>query len=286
MTTSVRLQGGMVLMGPVEEVTFDSARRQLHGLIEFPEAPLPAPAAILCHGVTNSKTTCPLINETAQSLLSLGCVVFRFDFAGSGRSEGYFRDKLISEMIVNLEDAISLLSAKNYVQKGRISLWGRSVGASVAAVCSKSQFVATTVLVSAILNIRRNFYGHYIDGGKKEYTPVPTKGAGVGQIKGPPELSKGFFEELDAVEARMETDLAKARSVLVIQGDADHRVDIASAKRIYELVGEPRALYIVKGADHAYSGCVDEVLAVQRDWYQRNLLQAETAQSDERSDRS
>jgi dipeptidyl aminopeptidase/acylaminoacyl peptidase len=253
-------------------VTFASAGRSLAGMLEFPRAALPAPTAVLCHGLTNSMTTCPMINETADLLLSLGCMVFRFDFHGSGRSDGMFRDKLISEMVLNLQDALSFVASRDDVLQGRIGLWGRSIGGTVAAMCSSNPSVTTTTLISAVLRVRRNFYPFYVKEGKKAYTTLPAKGAGVGEVKGPFELSSQFFEELGDIETGLEEALPDAKSVLVIQGDRDQRVDVESAETIYDLVQEPRSLHIVQDCDHSYAGHVEEVLAAQRHWFAEHLL--------------
>jgi len=266
------------------EVTFKSGGRKIFGMVEFPSSVLPAPAgdhpvllsptpaAILCHGWTNSMTTCPLINDTAKLLLSLGFIVCRFDFYGSGKSDGLFRDKVISESIINLEDAISYFSSQDYILPGHIGLWGRSLGATIAAICSTRRGIKTSVLISCILDIKRNFYDYYIRGGKSDYTPVSSKGAAVGIVKGDYELSRNFFEELDDIETRLKTELQKSQSVLIIQGDQDQRAEVDSARNIYNLVHEPRSLYIVKNCNHAYTGHEEEVSGVQGDWYKTNLL--------------
>ena len=130
-----------------EKVTFVSEGYELVGIKEIPEK-VPTPGVILCHGFTNSKEDCPLINETAEMLLKEGFITFRFDFFGSGESPGLLKDKRISILEQNLKDCLDYFAQDERVES--IGLWGRSLGGTMVALCASDPRVFASVFASGI----------------------------------------------------------------------------------------------------------------------------------------
>lgn len=72
-----------------ERVTFHNARKQnLVGILHRPAIKSHA-AAILCHGMESSKESEKIVTMSRR-LAERGILALRFDFAGSGESEGKF----------------------------------------------------------------------------------------------------------------------------------------------------------------------------------------------------
>jgi len=253
-----------------EKFEISSNGKMIRGILDIPNVPHPVPGMILCHGTTNDKFTCPLIECASRFFVARGSAVLRFDFFGSGESDGIFRDKTISEMIRNLNDAINYFRSRSEIDKQKIGLWGRSVGGTVVAACSNPDKIETNILVSPPVLLYKTFFPFFERFGKKEMTPIglssQAQDAATGKVKGELELPKRFFEELESLDRQIAINLARMRSVLIVQGDNDKKVSVENARYAYSLVQEPKRLIIVKGADHAYSGKENEVMNLIKDW--------------------
>ena len=256
-----------------ENFEISSNGRIIKGILDIPNVPDPIPGMILCHGLTNDKFTCPLIEDASRFFVARGTAVLRFDFFGSGESDGVFRDKTISEMITNLGDAISYFRSREEIEKSKIGLWGRSVGGAVVAACSNPNKIETNILVSPPVLLHKTFFPLYERSGKKDMTPVglssQARDTATGKVKGELELSRIFFEELETLERQIAGNLARMRSVLIIQGDNDKKVAVENARYAYSLVQEPKRLEILNGADHAYLGKENEVMDIVKDWIEQ-----------------
>ena len=83
-----------------KEFYFSSHGKKLYGVWEYPSKPR-KPLILFLHGLTNSHTNCPLISETTELLHVKGFPTFRFDYYGSGNSQGMFRDKSWEILVQN-----------------------------------------------------------------------------------------------------------------------------------------------------------------------------------------
>jgi alpha/beta superfamily hydrolase len=252
-----------------EKFEISSNGKTIRGILDLPCVPEPMPGMILCHGTTNDKFTCPLIEDASRFFVARGTAVLRFDFFGSGESDGIFRDKTISEMILNLKDAIRYFLSRPEINK-KIGLWGRSVGATVVAACSDPNEIENNILVSPPVLLHKTFFPLFDKFGRRDITPIglssQAQDAATGKVKGELVLPRRFFLELDALDKQIAANLARMRSVLIIQGDNDKKVSVENARYAYSLVQEPKQLVILKGADHAYSGKENEVMDIIKDW--------------------
>jgi pimeloyl-ACP methyl ester carboxylesterase len=253
-----------------EKFEISSNGNAIRGILDVPNVPAPMRGMILCHGLSNDKFTCPLIELASGFFVARGTAVLRFDFFGSGESDGIFRDKTISEMIRNLDDVIKYFRSRPEIDKRRIGLWGRSVGGTAVAACSDPGKIEINILVSPPVLLYKTFFPLYERFGKRDITPIglssQAQDAATGKVKGEFELSRRFFEELDSLDKQIATNLARMRSVLIIQGDNDKKVSVDNARYAYSLVQEPKRLVILKGANHAYSERENEVMNLLKEW--------------------
>ena len=253
-----------------KEIIFESNTHKIAGTFETSNVNRKRPGILMCHGLTNTKKDCPLISQVKDVLCSEGYATFRFDFYGSGESDGRFQDKTISEMVINAKDALDILSADKLVEDKNIGLWGRSMGALVAAMLVKDKRVRASVLTSAPIFPHKTFYPLYAQDVTRNSVPLPP-GTVSGEIKGEAKLSKAFFTELQDIENEATQVLHDASSVLIIQGDQDEKVPPDYAKYIYNLAKEPKKLLTIEGAGHDYSGKEKQVVSAISRWFLDNL---------------
>src|ERR1700730_7492286 len=93
------------------------------------------PAVILFHGFTGNKLEPHrLFLKISRALEQLGFACFRFDFLGSGESDGNFEDMTVSKEISEGNAILDWVRSDPRIDKDKISLLGLSMGGLVASV--------------------------------------------------------------------------------------------------------------------------------------------------------
>ncbi|MCM8766751.1 MAG: alpha/beta hydrolase [Candidatus Omnitrophica bacterium] len=122
-----------------KQVIFDGSKGRLFGVIHIVEKNI-SPAVILFHGFTGSKVESHfLFTKLARRLYKEGISVLRFDFYGSGDSEGSFEEMTIETEMEDGKKAVQFLKEFEFVDKQKIGICGLSMGA-LTAVYVSSQF--------------------------------------------------------------------------------------------------------------------------------------------------
>src|SRR5579863_7078284 len=99
-----------------QPVVFTNKGQQLVGMVHVPEKVRPLPAVVLYHGFTGNHLESHLLFvKTARALAKAGIGSLRFDFRGSGNSEGKFSDMTVSGEIDDAMVALDFLSGQSWV---------------------------------------------------------------------------------------------------------------------------------------------------------------------------
>ena len=116
-------------------VEFRSGEHVLRGMLHLPED-VPdrgAPAVLFLHGYTADRIGPHyLFVRASRSLAEAGIASLRFDFAGSGESEGRFRDASLVTELADARVALDFLCRQRGIDPDRIATGGGSSGGTVA----------------------------------------------------------------------------------------------------------------------------------------------------------
>jgi alpha-beta hydrolase superfamily lysophospholipase len=257
-------------MNQQRQSVFESKGARISALAQWPDGAGPFATVVMCHGLTNSMFTCPLINEAAEEFLRAGYAVFRFDFFGSGDSDGIFEQKTISVMVDNLKDAFKYIKQAGPLDPRRVCLWGRSVGAVVALLGTRYKLPLATVLISPPFHLHQTFYRLFEKQGQADYTSLSSGGAATGLVKGEMRLPRAYFMELKRLDTRLQAAARGLRTVRIMQGDSDQKVGVPGVQALYEFAGQPKDLVVVSGADHAFTGKESMVIGLAVEWLVRH----------------
>jgi uncharacterized protein len=202
---------------PLEDVWFQSSDgTKLFGW--YVEHAASSAVVLWCHGNAGN-----IINrlENLRELYRIGLSVFIFDYRGYGRSQGSPSEEGLYQDAVGAYD---YLTRTRMIRPERIVIFGRSLGATVAAEVASQRPAAGLILESPFPSIEAVAKFHY--GGLPVHWLL---GAEFRLIDRLPHLS-----------------LPK----LIIHGDQDDIIPLELGQQVFEAAKPPKSFYVIKGADH------------------------------------
>lgn len=238
-------------------VQFENEGMNLFGMMHIPEGKGPRPCVVLLHGYTWNRIGehCILV-KAAREIARNGTVAFRFDFRGSGESEGDFKDVSVETEISDALKALELVRGMDEVDETRVALLGHSLGGCVAACIAAEAGVASLVLwaPTAFADFLVERGGETV---KDPYIWLPENYREAVEKKGYVDMGgfrrgKAFFESIryfDPLTAIGEYD----GPVLFLHGSEDQTVSLVNSQLLHENAAGTKMLVVVDGADHSFS---------------------------------
>ncbi len=131
-----------------EEVQLANHGQRIRGVITTPNDGSDR-LVIMIHGGPGGDKRGPgdIFVKTAAALADMNIASLRFDFRGSGDSDGDFVDTTIKGEVEDLGAALHLVQARGYSQ---IGLLGESLGGTVAVLGCNAQYRALVLWYPAI----------------------------------------------------------------------------------------------------------------------------------------
>lgn len=230
-------------------VEIQSRNLTLRGTLHTPDkASGKVPVVCIFHGFTGTKVEPHFIFvKLSRRLEKAGIASVRFDFGGSGESDGDFKDMTL---LTELEDAKAILDyAKSlpFADAERIGVVGLSMGGSVASMLAgdRKDDVAALCLWAPAGNMGERILQ---DWRAEEIQAYRSKG--WCDMRGLT-LGLGFLEtaiELDVLKRSAPYD----KRVLLLHGDRDQAVPHEISERYLEIYGSRADLHTVSGANHTF----------------------------------
>ncbi|NLP02860.1 MAG: alpha/beta hydrolase [Fibrobacter sp.] len=223
---------------------------------------------VFCHGFTGQRMGPGyLFVKIARELESAGVNSMRFDFTGSGESDGLFADMNVETMKSDLRGVAAFL--KETHKPSKLILLGHSFGGMIAAFCAGPLDASGIVLLSPVgdptglIHRRKNLLqsGPNSDGYYEN---------------GPHEMSIGFLDSLKGIDP-VEALCADFKGrILLFQGDKDESISVEESGRYVkcaERSGIPADYHVVNGSDHNFSRVPDVKLLCRtiRSWTQEHF---------------
>ena len=256
-------------------VQFKNARgRWLRGMLHLPRRTPPrgsargrAPGVVFFHGFTGDRMESHWIFvKCARALAEAGTASLRFDFCGSGESDGEFREMTLRGEISDARTAVNFLRRQKKIDPRRIGLLGISMGGAIAAVLAEEVRAAALVLWSALAHT-----AHLRALAATAVKPIPG-GAGAVEYDAR-EISPQFLD--DALTVEPLPALARFKGpTLVIQPENDQAVPLSHAQDFYHAAGaQMKELVVIPGADHVFSSVPWEREVIERTvaWFRGHL---------------
>lgn len=220
---------------------------------------------ICCHGFTSDKIgTNQLMLNIAKAIAAEGIIPVRFDFSGSGESEGEFaEDTLVSGWLEDVGNVFNWVKGQPQFSGLPIYLLGHSLGGLIALTFNDASIAGRLVLapvVKPVENFRDSILG-------PELWQRSVKGETVANF-----LNKGFSISPRFARELVEQEyqpLIKAGAyqapICIIHGDADMVVPLAGSQELYGLYTGEKQLEVIP-ADHVFAGKHSELTSLLVGW--------------------
>ena len=118
-----------------ECVVLSNEGQKIFGILHLPSQVKNPPCVLICHGLGGHKTgRYRVYVELAEALVEHGIAAFRFDFRGSGDSEGSFIDMTLQGEVSDAIKALEYLQNEPRIDQNRIGIFGRSLGGAIAVI--------------------------------------------------------------------------------------------------------------------------------------------------------
>lgn len=233
----------------------------LRGFLHKPEnAEGRLPMVIFFHGFSGNKCEHYFsFVETARELEKLGIASLRFDFMGSGDSDGRFQDMSVE---TEISDGISILKyaqSLSFVDTGRIALVGMSYGGLVASVIAgrlSDEIKALCLWAPAVIAIREAREGHAQG---TDITSALT--TGVADINGLL-IGKRFIEDARRLDFQAEASPYKKNAIL-IWGDQDPIVPPEIVEELDRVYGDRLDKCLIKETGHVFESVTARVTKLE-----------------------
>ena len=255
-----------------EKIEFYSNSHRLAGVITYPNK-LPAPGVITFHGGTNTKDVCPCFPQIPDAVVKNGYINMRFDFFGSGESDGLFQDKTNAELLQNMKDAIDFFAKNKNVTK--IGIVARSQS-GIQQACLYDERIICRVVQSPALEIKAVFaywypkeFKEFMENSKEKYLCIKT--GDTRKVKGPYCYAREYFEEDAEVKKLALKTLPKIKNTLIMQGNEDKEVEADQSFAIYKQLARAKEYHIIDGAGHPYIGYEDRTVELAIPWLNKFL---------------
>lgn len=258
-------------MSEMKAFVFQNKRGQnLVGVMHQGQGNEPRPCLITCHGFAGTKIGgSRRFVEFARYAAKFNLSVFRFDFAGSGDSDGSLVDLTLDRELEDLQAAINLVNSIESVDSSKIGLVGHCLGGvSVIRERARNIHIHRTVAWAPFTDlsgaVRRligeDAFSVLQDGDEAEFIYH-------GELMrcGPEILTQS--SELDMLQ-----EIAQANHpLLIIHGTEDATVPLQEVKKLVEQAQvtskTPPKLQIIEGAHHSFPFHQREFFDLTIEWF-------------------
>jgi hypothetical protein len=221
----------------------------LRGMEHVPNEGTSFPAVILFHGFTGNRLEPHrMFLKISRALEAKGIASFRFDFAGSGESDGDFEDMTLSSEVADAHAILDHVQKDSRIDPENISLLGLSMGGLVASLVAgdRADDVRRLVLMAPAGDWMKAIVSQVAGQQVSQEQSVYDHGGNL--------VGRAFAEDLENLDTYPRAGQYKG-DVLLIHGSEDETVPPqVSGEYRDRAYGSNADVHIIEGADHTFNG--------------------------------
>lgn len=225
-----------------------------------------APIVIIYHGFCGDKMGPHfMFVKLCRNLEALGIASIRFDFSGSGESDGEFIDMTLGTEISEANNILDYVENLDFVDKEKIGILGFSMGGAIASVIAgdRKDEINTLCLWSPAGNMDKIILSDTYVGDKLDDFLENGNFDVEGLL-----LGKNFIDDIKDIKIYDRAACYKKKSI-IIHGNEDEVVPLTASKKYLEIYGDNSRLNIIEGANHIYekNSWEREVIAITKQYF-------------------
>ena len=249
-------------------VSFESNGALLRGSFHVPRGAPPFPAVIVCHGFTGTRFEPHRIFVKLSLLLEgSGIASLRFDFFGSGESDGNHEGVTVSREVDDALAAVRFVEQLACVDSARLAILGLSLGGLVAALCAeKVRTFRGVCLWAPVADAHELWTSRLTSTARKSLSRRGWTDNGGNKVGNDFVQELGSFKPVSA--------LSKANvPVLVLHGSQDTVVPVDHGRAYHNACPGSTFIEVAK-ADHTFNSVAAEkrVLEKSIEWLKARLF--------------
>lgn len=254
-----------------KSVEIKSGKLTLRGSVHIPEnLDKKVPMVVIYHGFCGNKMGPHFIFvKLSRALEKLGIASIRFDFAGSGESDGDFKAMTFGGEIKDANNILDYVKQLDFVDKEKIALLGFSMGGAIASVIAgdRKNEINTLCLWAPAGNMQEVILSEVYIGDK--YEEVMKKG--TFDVEGLL-LGKDFVEDIKKINI-FERAAKYDKKSIIIHGNKDEIVPFSTSLKYLSIYGEKSELKTIDGANHIFekNSWEEEVIEITKKYFDRML---------------
>lgn len=252
-------------------VEIKSGSLTLRGMLHIPDnLNRKVPVVVIYHGFCGNKMGPHFIFvKLSRVLEKLGIASVRFDFAGSGESDGDFVDMTLNKEIEDANAILDYVKTLEFIDKNKIAILGFSMGGAIASVVAgdRSSEISTLCLWAPAGNMGELILSDTFIGDK--YEEVMKRGSF--DVEGLL-LGKDFVEDIKTIEVFKRAEKYD-KKLIIIHGNKDEIVPLSTSYKYMEVYGDRAGLKIVDGANHIFekNSWEEEVISLTKEYFENSL---------------
>lgn len=249
----------------LSEVNIVSEGQQISGILTTSSEPNKR-VVLLAHGGPGGNKEGPdgIFVRFAERLGEEGIASLRFDFRGSGESEGDPTKWTIAQQVKDLSAVLDFVLAKGYLFPGLV---GESLGGTVAILGYDRRYKAIALWWPAIYLMQTSLSAYLT---AEKLGELARNGY---VVDGDTKVGKAFLEEIQQIV--LDPNLNQLQiPILLVHGDNDHEVPYSQSIEAMRMIKSTRQLLVVKGADHGLRKPVEQnqAIEVSLSWFKKYLV--------------
>lgn len=231
-------------------VEIKSKNLTLRGMLHIPQnLSKKIPIVVIFHGFCGNKMGPHfMFVKLSRELERLGIASLRFDFAGTGESDGDFIDMTLTKELEDANNILDYVKSLDFIDNDKIGVFGFSMGGAISSILSgdRKDDVSTLCLLAPAGNMHEVILSDYYIG--KSYKDFIRDG--YFDVEGLL-VGREFVEDVRNLRI-YERAKAYDKQVLIIHGDKDEVVALSASEKYIDIYGETSELKIIQGANHTF----------------------------------